>query len=178
MARWGGRIPNVEVGVVAVIAGYIGFQRFEDIEARAKGHMDRAESRAVEADRYANLIRGKYAELENLDAERIGKDPAAALRAAESVQEDPTAPLIDQAIAAAVQLQGQEKIEAAIEMWRYIANVAQGIDSQLQALARFSVGYLHGEEDNWEAALDAYNEAIRLSPDYVVCLPQPRRREE
>ena len=120
-----------------------------------------------EAERLVNLIRGKYAELENLDAESIGKNLAAALREAENVQEDPTASPIDQAIAAAVQLQGQAKIEAAIEMWRYIAHVAEGVDSQLQARAWFSVGYLHSEEDDWEAAIDAYDKALELKPDMV-----------
>ena len=151
--------------IVIAIVGYFGFQRFEDIKTKAEGYMNTAKERAEEADRFVNLIRGKYAELENLDAESISKNLAAALRAAESVQEDPAAPLIDQAIAAAVQLQGQEKIEAAIEMWRYIANVAEGVDSQLQARAWFSVGYLLSEEDNWKEAIDAYNEAIQLNPD-------------
>jgi len=103
--------------------------------------------------------------LEKWDAERVGKSPDAARRDAESAQGDPAASLIDQAIAAAVQLQRQEKIEAAREMWRYIANVAEGIDNQLQARAWFSVGYLHGEEDNRKEAINAYNEAIRLNPD-------------
>ena len=100
-------------GVVAVIVGYLSFQRFEAIETRAEGHMKTAREHAEEAERLVNRIRGQYAELENLDAERISKNLAAALREAENVQEDPTASPIDQAIAAAVQLQGQEKIEAA-----------------------------------------------------------------
>ena len=154
-------------GVVAVIVGYLSFQRFEDIETRAEGHMKTAGEHAEEAERLVNLIRGKYAELENLDAESIGKNLAAALREAENVQEDPTASPIDQAIAAAVQLQGQEKIEAAREMWRYIARVTEGVDRQLQAQAWFSVGYLHSEEDNWEAAIDAYDKALELKPDML-----------
>ena len=155
-------------GLVALIIGYLGFQELSDIETKAEGHMKMAKEHAEESERLVNQIRVKHAELEKLDAESIGKNLPAALRAAEDVQEDPAAPLIDQAIAAAVQLQGREKIEAAMEMWRYIANVAEGVDRQLQARAWFSVGYLHGEEENWEAALDAYNEAIRLKPDYVV----------
>ncbi len=156
------------LGVVAVIAGYFSFQRFDNIETKAEGHMKTAKEHAEEAERLVNRIRGKYAELENLDAESIGKNLAAALREAESVQEDPTASLIDQAIAAAVQLQGQEKIEAAIEMWRYIAKVPEGIDNQLRARAWFSVGYLLGEEEaDLEAAIDAYDKALDLKPDYA-----------
>ena len=152
-------------GLVALIIGYLGFQELSNIETKAEGHMKIAKEHAEEAERLVNQIRVKHAELEELDAESIGKNLPAALRAAEDVQEDPAAPLIDRAIAAAVQLQGQEKIEAAIEMWRYIANVAEGVDSQLQARAWFSIGYLYWEEDNREAAIDAYDKVIELEPD-------------
>lgn len=73
--------------------------------------------------------------------------------------------LIDQAVDAAISLQQQGKAEEAIEKWRSIANVAEGADSQLQARAWLSVGSLHDEGDNWEAAIDAYDEAIRLKPN-------------
>ena len=153
------------LGVVAVIAGYLSFQRFDDLETKAEGHMKTAREHAGEVERLVKQIRVRHAELEKWDAERVSENPDAARRDAETVQKDSAASLIDQATATAILLQRQEKIEAAIEMWRYIAKVPEGIDNQLRARAWFSVGYLYGEEDNRKEAIDAYNEAIRLKPD-------------
>ena len=89
------------------------------------------------------------------------------------VQQDPTSSPLDLAIANAVTLQRVRRIDAAIEKWRSIANVAEGIDNELAARAWFSVGYLlqkgRTEEDkakDAQPALFAYDEAIRLRPDY------------
>ncbi len=127
--------------------------------------MKTAREHAGEVERLVKQIRVRHAELEKWDAERVSENPDAARRDAETVQKDSAASLIDQATATAILLQRQEKIEAAIEMWRYIAKVPEGIDNQLRARAWFSVGYLYGEEDNRKEAIDAYNEAIRLKPD-------------
>ena len=90
------------------------------------------------------------------------------------VQQNPTSSPLDLAIANAFILQRVGKIDAAIEKWRSVANVAEGIDNQLAARAWFSVGYLFQEGDNkgdeteeaQQRSLSAYNEAIRLRPDY------------
>ena len=152
------------IGVVAVIAGYIGFQRFEDIETKAEGH-------AEEAGRIVEQIKGMHgtaqALVASINAETADKDPDKASEVVETVQQSPVASPIDRAVAAAISLQQQGEIEQAIEKWRSIANVAEGVDSQLQARAWFSVGYLQDEEDNWKEAINAYDKAIKLKPDYA-----------
>lgn len=156
-------------GVVAVIAGYLSFQEFRDIETEARQHMEVAEKHAMRAESVVKEIEATHDEaqalLKDMTAETVHNDPAKASEVVETVQQNPVASPIDRAIAAAISLQQQGAIEQAIEKWRSIANVAEGVDSQLQARAWFSSGYLYSEEDNWKAEIDAYDKALQLKPD-------------
>ena len=156
-------------GVVAVIVGYFSFQRFEDIETEARQHMEVAEKHAMRAESVVKEIEATHDEaqtlLKGMTAETVHNDPDKASEVVETVQQSPVAPPIDRAVAVAILLQQQGEIEQAIEKWRSIANVVEGVDTQLQARAWFSVGYLYGEEDKRKAAIDAYDKAIRLKPD-------------
>ena len=104
--------------------------------------------------------------LEKLNAESVNTNPGEAARAAVSVRGDPATPPIDRAIAVAVLLQRQGKIEEAIEQWRSVATVAGEENPPLQARAWFSIGYLRsvGEGIDLGAAIDAYTKAIELDP--------------
>ncbi len=150
--------------LVAVIVGYLSFQRFEDIETKAEGH-------AEEAGRIVEQIKGMHGDaqtlLKGMTAETVHNEPDKASEVVETVQQNPVASMIDRAVASAISLQRQGKGEKAIAKWRSIANVAEGVNSQLQARAWFSIGYLHREKSDWGAMIDAYDEAIRLKPDYA-----------
>ena len=74
-------------------------------------------------------------------------------------------PVIEKAIADASALQQDGAIEDAIEKWRSIANIVEGIDNDLAYRAWFSVGYLYSQEGKPEETISACNEAIRLKPD-------------
>ena len=145
--------------IVIAIVGYFGFQRFEDIETRAKGH-------AEEAGRIVEQIKGMHSSAQTLvksmNVETNYSDSDKASEAMETVQQNP---LIDRARTDAISLQQKGKVEEAIEKWRSIANIVGETNIQLQAQAWFSVGYLHSEEDNWEAAIDAYDKSLELKPD-------------
>ena len=101
-------------------------------------------------------------------AQDARENPTEAARAVASVQGDPAASVIDRALADAVLLQQQGRIEEAIEKWRSIANVMEE-DRQLQARAWYSIGYLLGEGEgaDLEAEVDAYTRAIELNPAYA-----------
>ena len=106
----------------------------------------------------------KFAEI---NAEAVSKNPEESGEIAERVRRDPATPPIDRAIAAAVLLQQEGKIEEAIEKWRSIANVAGEENRQIRARAWFSIGYLfqiRKEEGDLKAAIDAYTTAIKLEP--------------
>ena len=162
-------------GVVAVVAGYLGFKRFREIEAEARGNVDRAGEHAEKARELVENIAEKRDEatslVQEMTAETAAAEPDKADEAAQSAQADPSASLIDQAIAAAIRLQQRRdiEIERAIEKWRAVANVAGGIDDDLGARAWFSVGYLLQKDkpNDLESAIAAYDEAIRLKPDYA-----------
>ena len=85
---------------------------------------------------------------------RRESDPDQTQGAEEAVQEVrqiPEASPIDQAIADAYSLQRAGRIEEAIEKWRAIANVMEGIDNDLAAHAWLSFGnllYERGGEDD------------------------------
>ena len=148
--------------VVVAIVGYFGFQRFRDIETKAEKH-------AEEAERIVEQIKATRDEahslLKDMTAETTHNDPDKASEVVETVQQNPAASLIDRARADAISLQQQGKVEEAIEKWRSIANVVGASDSQLQARAWFSVGYLYGKKADREAAIDAYDKAIKLDPN-------------
>ena len=158
------------VSIVAVVAGYIGFQTFREIETEARKNMVLFKQHAEEASSLVNEIKRNHEESESivagLNAAAVGKDPDKASEAAKSVQENPTASPIHQAIAVAVLLQQQGKNEESLEKWRSIANIAQGTtDKELEAQAWFSVGYLYGEIKDFKKAIEAYDAALRLNPN-------------
>ena len=158
-------------GIVAVIAGYLSFKRFREIETEARGNVESSRKHAEESRNLVDEIKKKRDEVEShtnwITAQAVHNNPDEAHKAAKSVQEDPTASAIDQAVAVAVLLQRQGKIEESMERWHAIAIISEGIDKDLAAQAWFSVGYLIQEykEDALETAIDAYDEAIRLKPD-------------
>ena len=154
-------------GIVAVVAGYLSFEKLNEIKDEARQHVEEAQS-------LVEKIKAKYgesvslvAEHKKLTAETVGKNPDEAGRTAESIQEDPAASLIDRAMAAAVQLQLQGKIEKAAEKWRAIIHIAEGSDNDLATRAYFSVGYLLIQQGKPEEAIDAYDEALRLNPYFA-----------
>ena len=157
------------LGVVVVIAGYFSFQTFREIKTEARQNVATAKKHAEEAESLVEQIKSTREEaqslLKDINAETAHNDPDKASEVVETVQQSPAASPTDRAVAYAISLQQQGKAEEAIEKWRSIANVAEGVDSQLQARAWFSVGYLYSEEDNWKAVIDANTRAIRLKPD-------------
>ena len=153
---------GVVTPIVGGIAAYIGFNRFRSVEAEARQGVEQAR-------KYVEEIR-KHREQSEEDTQRIRESLQQAIKENEiiqyyrnidsaeeierAVQEDrdrPHASRLDRAIARAYSLQDEGRIEEAIEKWRAIAYVAEGIDNELAAQAWFSVGYLqeegrHGED--------------------------------
>ena len=158
------------LGIVAVIAGYLSFKRFREIEAEARQNVTASQQYTEEARHLVEEIKAKRHEaeslMEGLNAQIASDDPGKATQAILSVRQNPEASLTDKAISDAVSLQQQGKRDAAIEKWRAIAHVVEGSDNDLAARAWFSVGYLAMDEDPKGSVL-ANDRAIRLKPDYV-----------
>ena len=157
--------------LVAVGGGYIGFKRFREIETEAKNSAETATKHAEDAKCLVDEIKKYHDEsagyLENfktMTSETAADDPEEAKQAAANIGENPMASLIDKTIAQAVLLQQQDKRDEAIEKWRAVAHIAEGIDNDQAARAWFSVGYLL---ENPEDRILAYDRAITLKRDFV-----------
>ena len=154
--------------VIAVVGGYIGFKRFREIETEAKNSVKIVTQHAEAAERHVDEIERNLDKstkiLQTMTAEAAADDPEEAKQAAANIGENPMASLIDKAIAQAVFLQQQDKRDEAIEKWRAIAHIAEGIDNDQAARAWFSVGYLL---ENPEDCISAYDRAISLKSDFA-----------
>ena len=101
------------------------------------------------------------------NAEVADKDSEKASKIIENVRQNSGSTLIDKAVAAAVSLQQQDKIEEAIRKWTSIADLSEGINNNLAARAWFSVGYLMSSKNNdSEGAIEAYDKSIKLNSNY------------
>ena len=159
------------LGIVAVIAGYLSFKRFREIEAEARQNVTASQQYTEEARHLVEEIKAKRHEaeslMEGLNAQIASDDPGKATQAILSVRQNPEASLTDKAISDAVSLQQQGKRDAAIEKWRAIAHVVEGSDNDLAARACFSVGYFLHQDKDLENSIGAYDRAIHLKPDFA-----------
>ena len=161
------------LAVVATVAGFVSFNRFREIERQASKHLKTAEDHAATVKRHAEAAEREFDHiherklefekiLNRVTAESVGKDPAKAAEAARGVGEDPEATVLNRAVAGAILDQQNDDRKSAIEKWKAIAVISEGIDNELGARAWFSVGYLHSQLNEFIEALDAYDRSISL----------------
>lgn len=144
------------IPIAAVIGGFFGFKQFKEIKEEAQRHLEEIRKSRDKADSH----------VKGMTAEVAGTNPDKASEVVENVQQNPESSLIDRAVAAALSLQQQIRIDEAIEKWRAIALIAEESDNDLGARAWFSVGYLLQSKDIHDpnAAIDAYNKTLHLGP--------------
>ena len=142
------------LSIVTVVGGYLGFRRFREIEADARGSATRLIGELERIRDRSNQL------LDGLSAEAVADDPKTAASAVEQLRHNPDASAMEKAVADAADLQGQGKNDESLEKWRAIALLASGSDDDLAARAWFSVGYLL--QDKPEDAIAAYSKSIRL----------------
>ena len=156
------------ITIFLAMAGFIGFRRFREIEAEAKNSVETVTKLVEEAERCVEEIKGKQKEAEeiirDMSSESAAKDPQRANQAIADVRRNPKASPIDKAIADAISLQQQGRVDDAIEKWRAVAQVLEGSDNDLAARAWFSIGYLLQDTDP-EKCILVYDRAIRLNPN-------------
>ena len=163
----------IAVTIVLAFFGILGFRRFREIEAEARKSVEAAKRYEADAKDHAERIealQGKAVadvqRIRNLTSEAAALDPTKANLTIKNIFENPRASLTDKVIADALDLQQQGRNKEAIEKWQIIASIAEGTDNGLAARALFSVGYLLQERD-LKSSISAYNEALRLKPDYA-----------
>ena len=159
-------------GIGLAIAGFFGFRRFHAIEKEARESASAAGQQADRALSLINDIETKNQQatsivkrMEQITSETVSEDLERADEVARNIRNNPAATLVHQAIANAISLQGAGDSEAAIEKWRSIANISEGVDADLAARSWFSIGYLLQETSNPESAIAAYDRALQMNPD-------------
>lgn len=135
------------LAVVVAAAAYLAFRKFQQVEEEAKRTVERARSFAEEARKLAEEIR------------KSGEGDDESLRGIVSYGPGPSHIKADEewtrdsggaggsAIAEARLLAGEGRVDEAIERWRQIANVAEGTNDNLAALALRSIGDLSTERN-------------------------------
>ena len=107
------------IGVAVAILSYFSFKRRDRIGSKARENMEASEKHAEEAQRYVEEIKAYRDEADSLikrmNAEILNDDPDKASEVVENVQQNPDSSPIDRAVAAALSLQQQNRIEEAIE---------------------------------------------------------------
>ena len=83
------------------------------------------------------------------------------------IERDSDASRVDKARARAWRFQDEGKVDKAIQEWRKVADYMEGDNNNLAARAWFSIGYLHNTKNRREAALLAYDKAIRLDDSFA-----------
>ena len=150
---------GVVIPIAIAIISYFGHNRIRKIELYARRNVE--EIRALRALSVVHMR--KMTRIDIDDPCKTTEDE----EAIRDVQSDPVPSLVDKAIADIYTLQEENEIEDAIEKWHFIANIAEGADDNLAARVWASIGYLYGEENNYEKSLSAYDTAIRLKPDFA-----------
>ena len=178
-------------GIVVAIGGFFGIWIFRDIVADARESANEAKEIVAEARKSAEAtdqvaidarkstedakelveeIKGYRDEVKDIrdeTAETAADEPERVRQVAEDTRKNPQASPMDIAIANAISLQQEGKLEDAIDKWRGIANVMEGIDDNLASGAWVSVGYLLGQQGKNEEVIDACDKAIGLKPDFA-----------
>ena len=161
------------LGVAAAILGYFGFKRLDRIESEARENMEASAEHAQEAQSNLEEIKARrdeaYSLLVGMTAEVADDDPSKASEVVKNVQQNPGSSLIDRAVSEAILLQQQNRTDEAIEQRRSIANITEGTDDERATQSWFSIGYLFNSKDepDFNEAINAYDEALRLNPSSV-----------
>lgn len=111
----------------------------------------------------------------NLNSEQLNqiaqaiksKEAPQAEKILQEFEENPKASELDRIIVEAYRLQQVGKIDESIEKWRFIANISEGKDNHLAALAFFAVGHLYSLKKHTTTAISFYTKAISLDPDFT-----------
>ncbi len=151
------------IAVFLVIGGFIGIKIFRDIVNDARESAKEA-SRIVTDARESAKAAKQIVEAMEKNRERA-EDILGQLAIILSSPENDLSSQEDDSREQTVEVQEQGSKNEIIEAWRNIAKVAEGSDNDLAARAWFSIGYLLGQQEKYQEAIVACNEAIRLKPD-------------
>lgn len=171
---------TIMIPIITGIAGYFVYMKYQQTQSLIHQKVNETHQQAVEASKHAGAAKNYLSEIK--EHQTKVKDIVSKLTSKDfsnpnkveilkttlqGIQHNPDLTLEDKAILEAYRLQNDSKFPEAIEKWRSIANTANGINMGLVARSFFSIGYLHSEQNEYDQAISAYDEAIRLAPNYA-----------
>lgn len=168
------------IPVAVVFTGYLVYNEIEEVKKSAIIYAKNAEQEAIKAEDHSKQAEVYLTEIEKyhkrlgvIVGELTSKDfnnPNKVEIINNSIQDiknNPEFSREEKAIIEVYKLQNDGNIIQAIEKWRSIANAATGENSELVSRAFFSIGYLHSLQEENDQALSAYDESIKLNPNFV-----------
>lgn len=132
---------------------------------------EEATERLSEIKEHQIVAEKKIEDMANAQEAAVNHEKAEQFIAA--VENNPTASIVEQAVAEAHDLQRKGFFEEARQRWQDIANLTEGINDRIASTAWFSTGYFWQEKykadgTGLEEAMNAYNRAISLDPMNAV----------
>lgn len=130
------------MAILIAFASYLGLRRLREIEAGVRRSAEQAREYAEEASNFVEEIRGFEGGADDqLRSMASESKEFARTQIGDDVTRDPGRAGAS-AIADARLLEEEGRLDEAIERWRHIANVAEGTNNELAALAFRSIGDL------------------------------------
>ena len=139
------------VGIIVALGSYIGFERVDRIRTEIRQQAKEAEAEIRQQAKEAEAeIRQQAKEAEAEIRQQMGEA---------------------ERLVSEIEKQRDRAVEVTDDIDNRLLSLANTVEEQnpqLQAWTWFSIGSLYGERDNWKAAIEAYNIAIKLNRDYTA----------
>lgn len=168
------------IPIVVVVSGYLVYNEIDDIRKSTLVHVKNAEQEAIraenqtkQAEEYLKEIEKYHTQLGVIIGEFTSKDFTNPNKvdiinnSIQDIKNNPEFSREEKSIIEAYKLQKDGYLTQAIDKWRSIANTTADDNSELVSRAFFSIGYLHSLQDEKDQALSAYDEAIKLNPNFT-----------
>lgn len=168
------------IPIVIVFTGYLVYNEIDDVRKSTLVYVKNAEQEAIKAENqtkqageYLKEIEKYHTQLGVIIGELTSKDFTNPNKveiiniSIQDIKNNAEFSKEEKAIIEAYKLQNNGNLSQAIDKWRLIANTATGENSELVSRAFFSIGYLHSLQDEKDQALSAYDQAIKLDPNFV-----------
>ena len=141
---------------LAVISNIMNSKRVQEFEAEARQLVDEIKEHREQSEAHLR----KITSIDIDDPDKVTEVE----KVIRNVQSDPEPSFIDKVIAEIYTLQRSGRVGEAIKKWRFVANIAEGIDNDRAFQAWLSIAYLMPEGND---RLAAYDKAMVLDPNYT-----------
>ena len=161
------------VGIIVALGSYIGFERVDRIRTEIRQQAKEAEAEIRQQAKEAEAEIRQQAKEAEAEIRQQAKEAEAEIRQQAKEAEAEIRQQMGEAerLVSEIEKQRDRAVEVTDDIDNRLLSLANTVEEQnpqLQAWTWFSIGSLYGERDNWKAAIEAYNIAIKLNRDYTA----------